>query len=408
LFASKLRVAILATVIGCVLVTGVVLSLTFGSAGPARSAAALATPVGTGHPATHPASHRPTTLPPPPLQVMSASPASGAHGVNGTDPVQVVFSAALAKNSPLPTFSPEVPGSWQAGHGSTMVFTPTTPFAPATEETLTIPAGASGVHSAGGALLAKPDTIRFETAGWSTVRLEQLLSQLGYLPLTWTPVSSGAGSPSPGGSGAGSPTALSYAQQLSDVYSPPAGQFTWQPGYPSVLTSQWAPGESSTILTGALMAFQSVHGLTMDGVAGGATWQAVLNAAAKGEDNPNGYTYGYASKASPETLTIYHDGKVVMHVLANTGIPAAPTADGTFPVYLRYRNQIMKGTNPDGTKYADPVQFVAYFDGGDAVHYFPRYSYGFPQSLGCVELSLSDAAQAWPYLSYGSLVTVAG
>jgi lipoprotein-anchoring transpeptidase ErfK/SrfK len=66
----------------------------------------------------------------------------------------------------------------------------------------------------------------------------------------------------------------------------------------------------------------------------------------------------------------------------------------------------MKGTNPDGTKYADPVQFVAYFRSGEAVHYFPRGSYGWPQSLGCVELTLSDAQQAWPYLTYGSLVTV--
>jgi hypothetical protein len=40
------------------------------------------------------------------------------------------------------------------------------------------------------------------------------------------------------------------------------------------------------------------------------------------------------------------------------------------------------------------------------VHYFPRGSYGWPQSLGCVELNLSNAAQAWPYLTYGSLVTV--
>src|ERR1039457_3461019 len=136
------------------------------------------------------------------------------------------------------------------------------------------------------------------------------------------------------------------------------------------LPSRWAPGVASRILSGALMAFQSVHGLTMDGVAGVSTWQAVLDAATKGQDNPNGYTYAYASKASPETLTIYHDGKAVMHVLANTGIAVAPTVDGTYPVYLRYRNQIMKGTNPDGTKYADPVQFVAYFNGGDAVHYF--------------------------------------
>ncbi len=124
------------------------------------------------------------------------------------------------------------------------------------------------------------------------------------------------------------------------------------------------------------------------------------------QDNPNGYTYAIASKALPERLTIWHDGHQVLSSAANTGIPIDPTADGTFPVYLRYRYQIMLGTNPDGSHYADPVQFVAYFSAGEAVHYFPRYSYGWPQSLGCVELPLAAAADAWPYLTYGSLVTV--
>jgi peptidoglycan hydrolase-like protein with peptidoglycan-binding domain len=379
-------------------VAGVVAAVTFGGAGPAHSAASLSTPVASTPRATHPASQRPSPTPAPPLQVMSASPGNGSTQVNGAAPVQVVFSAPLAPSSPLPTFRPTVPGSWHAGSGDTMVFTPTTPFVPGTAETLSIPAGASGVHSAKGGLLARPATFHFVTAGWSTLRLEQMLAQLHYLPLTWAPIASSTSSV----------TSLNYSEQLTDVYAPPAGAFTWQPGYPSALTSQWAPGVSSRILTGALMAFQAVHGLTMDGVAGFSTWRAVLDAATKGQVNPNGYTYAYASKASPETLTIYHDGKAVMHVLANTGIAVAPTVDGTFPVYLRYRNQIMKGTNPDGTKYADPVQFVAYFNGGDAVHYFPRYSFGYPQSLGCVELSLGDSAQAWPYLTYGSLVTVAG
>jgi lipoprotein-anchoring transpeptidase ErfK/SrfK len=97
-----------------------------------------------------------------------------------------------------------------------------------------------------------------------------------------------------------------------------------------------------------------------------------------------------------------------MRTLANTGIPVAPTADGTFPVYERFRFQIMRGTNPDGSSYADPVSYVSYFNGGDAVHYFPRGSYGFQQSLGCVELPYGAAEQAYPFLTYGSLVTVAG
>jgi lipoprotein-anchoring transpeptidase ErfK/SrfK len=37
-----------------------------------------------------------------------------------------------------------------------------------------------------------------------------------------------------------------------------------------------------------------------------------------------------------------------------------------------------------------------------------RSSYGTAQSLGCVELPLSEAKQAYPYLTYGSLVTVTG
>jgi hypothetical protein len=66
----------------------------------------------------------------------------------------------------------------------------------------------------------------------------------------------------------------------------------------------------------------------------------------------------------------------------------------------------MRGTNPNGTLYADPVQYVAYFNGGDAIHYFPRAAYGIPQSLGCVELPLGAAAIVWPYMTIGSIVTV--
>jgi hypothetical protein len=195
--------------------------------------------------------------------------------------------------------------------------------------------------------------------------------------------------------------------QVAAAYNPPPGSWSWQGGYPSELQNFWDGGSATgLIVQGAVMAFESNVGLTMDGVAGPQVWTSLLSAVAAGQDNPNGYTYAIASEGDPETLTIWHDGQQVQQSLANTGIQAAPTTIGTAPVYLRFRNQIMKGTNPDGTKYADPVQFVAYFRSGEAVHYFPRSSYGSPQSLGCVELNLSDAANAWPYLTYGSLVTV--
>src|SRR5262249_61973968 len=126
------------------------------------------------------------------------------------------------------------------------------------------------------------------------------------------------------------------------------------------------------------------------------------------QHNPNGYTYAIANQHYPITLTVWHNGKVLIKSLANTGIPASPTVDGTFPVYLKYVFSHMKGTNPDGTKYDDPVWYASYFNGGEAVHQFSRWSYGSYQSLGCVELPFDEAKKVYPYLTYGSLVTVTG
>ena len=104
----------------------------------------------------------------------------------------------------------------------------------------------------------------------------------------------------------------------------------------------------------------------------------------------------------------FANGRIGSHGLANTGTAATPTPDGTYPVYLRRSFQIMRGLMPNGTPYADPAHYVSFFHGNYAVHSMARPSYGHPQSLGCVELPLTEARQVWPYLSYGTLVTVTG
>ncbi len=191
------------------------------------------------------------------------------------------------------------------------------------------------------------------------------------------------------------------------MYSPPAGTFAWRnSGWPAGLLALWQQGRYNVFTRGLVMSFQADHGLIVNGAPSAGLWNDLLQAAAGGEVNTGGYNYAIGDKVPPQSLTIWHDGTVVLHSAANTGIPQSPTPSGTFPVYARYRNEIMRGTNPDGTPYADPVQYVAYFYDGDAVHYFPRADYGVPQSLGCIELPLAAAASAWPYLAYGTLVTV--
>src|SRR6266542_2978678 len=321
-----------------------------------------------------------------PLRVVASSPAAGARRAGGSDPVVVTFSAPLVAGSPVPVLTPAVQGSWQQA-GRVLTFRPAVPFSPLSRITLRIPAGQAGVRAAGGGLLA----------------------QLGYLPLSWTPLGGGAGRPTGGGQPAtASAAGPGLAAQIAAAYSPPPGIFRWHHGYPASLHRQWHASRLNVLLKGAVMAFQARRGMTMTGTASLSLWRALFRAAGHGRANRVGYSYAVASKGSPETLPIWHDGHVVLRSATNTGIPVAPTADGTFPVYLRYRYQIMRGTNPNGSSYADPVEFVAYFDGGEAVHYFPRGSYGSPQSLGCVELPIAAAARAWPYLTYGSLVTVTG
>ncbi len=329
----------------------------------------------------------------PPEHVVSMTPADGATGVNGAARITVDFSVPLSPTSPMPTVTPAIDGTWRR-HGNTAVFVPARGFGARKKVTVRVPGGAGGVESAQGGLLAARVTAKFRTGKYSPARLEQLLAQLGYLPLTWAPLS-------------GTAAPLSDASaQLSAAFDPPPGTYTWRSGYPSELTKLWRPHQPSLILRGAVMAFESDHGLTLDGVIGSKVWRAMFKAVKADQTNTHGYTYALASQKLPETLTVWHNGAAIFHHLANTGIPARPTAVGTNPVYLRYRSQIMRGTNPDGTKYADPVAWVAYFHYGEAVHYFPRYSYGSQQSLGCVELPWSPAKRIWPYLTFGTLVTV--
>ena len=68
----------------------------------------------------------------------------------------------------------------------------------------------------------------------------------------------------------------------------------------------------------------------------------------------------------------------------------------------------MSGTNPNGSRYNDPgIRYISYFHGGDAIHAFNRTSFGTPQSLGCVEMTATDAGRVWPYTPIGTIVNVA-
>lgn len=230
-------------------------------------------------------------------------------------------------------------------------------------------------------------TLRTQVASVSTNLTweAQLLAELNYLPLTFTP-----------GTTQSTPT-----QEVN-------GAFTWAyPNLPTTLTSQWHLGSDNIILQGALRTFQSQSNLPVTGEADATTWSDLLTAVNANHLDPSTYNYVDVTETEPETLTLYVAGNVKFRTLVNTGVAPVPTELGTFPVYVRYFTTTMTGINPDGTHYSDPgIPWVSYFNGGDALHGFIRSSYGFPQSDGCVEMPFASAKTVFPYTPIGTLVTV--
>ncbi|HZT91866.1 MAG TPA: L,D-transpeptidase [Gaiellaceae bacterium] len=312
----------------------------------------------------------------------SLSPASTLR-LSFAEPVSVVLG------SEQPQLTPAVPGRWATIDAHTLLFRPAgLGFGLGSHVVVRLP---RSVDVDG----RTTRTISWQVPDGSILRAQQLLAQLGYLPVDWQPASAAAARPS-------------VREQLAYAVAPPAGRFTWRyPNTPSELQALWRPGEANEIMRGALMMFQDTHGLAVDGFAGPITWHALLEDAIAGKRRTAGYSYVYVHTTVPQSLNLWHDGRVILTSPGNTGVPAAPTALGTFEVFEHIPVGTMSGTNPDGSHYHDTgIQWISYFHNGEAIHAFNRASFGTPQSLGCVELPLAAAAKVWPYTPIGTLVTV--
>ena len=195
---------------------------------------------------------------------------------------------------------------------------------------------------------------------------------------------------------------------LKKPTTPQPGRYVWRfRSLPPILRSLWHVGTDNVILAGALMRFQSVNNLPTTGQMDTRTWGLLNVAALQHRYDPMTYNFVLVSKALPQKLKLYLNGRLQYTSFVNTGISVAPTQSGTFPVYLHYVTTTMSGTNPNGTSYHDPgIPWVSYFNGGDALHGFLRGSYGWPQSLGCVEMPFANAGVVWPHTPIGTLVSV--
>ena len=125
-----------------------------------------------------------------------------------------------------------------------------------------------------------------------------------------------------------------------------------------------ASARPNEITRGAVMMFEDTHGLAVDGLAG----TAGLARAASPTPSPAGAApaataTSTSTAALPQSLNLWHNGRVILSSPGNTGVPAAPTQLGTFPVFEHIPVGTMSGTNPDGSHYNDPgIRYISYFN----------------------------------------------
>lgn len=332
-----------------------------------------------------------------PIAVLNAA----ATSLSPLAPITITLSRTIASTfgARMPTIQPVIngalipKGTWAKMTPYTLVYTPSTPdFWPSEKFTMAFPVPL-GLALSNGTIASARATTTLQGASPSITRLQQLLAQLHYLPLNWTPAAGDT------------PMATSSALAASALTTP-SGAFAWRWSMPSNLTSLWQEGNYNVITRGAVMSFEQFNHLNTSGLANPLLWPTLIQNVLANKVDPHRYSWIEVQKQRPEALYLYENGSIVFTGPTNTGIQGLNTTSGTFPIYLRFVQDYMSGTNPNGTTYHDLVHWINYFLGSEAVHGFPRTQYGFPQSLGCVELTVSNAGIVYPQVHIGTLVTV--
>jgi len=129
-----------------------------------------------------------------------------------------------------------------------------------------------------------------------------------------------------------------------------------------------------------------------------------VKALAKDQTNKHGYTYAVASQHSPETLTVWHNGKLIFTTWRTPVFRPrrlGPYRSGVHPV----PEPDHEGTNPDGSKYA--TRSTGWPTSTAARRCTTSRGTATARSRASLRrVAVPPAKSIWPYHHYGTLVTV--
>jgi hypothetical protein len=108
-----------------------------------------------------------------------------------------------------------------------------------------------------------------------------------------------------------------------------------------------------------------------------------------------------------QTVAVYDGNQLVFATVVATGLEPFWTRPGIFPIQQKKETETMRNNDPSDFYYLDDVPWTMYFDGPRALHgAYWRTRFGYPQSHGCVNISVGDAHWLYNWAHEGDWVWV--
>ena len=124
---------------------------------------------------------------------------------------------------------------------------------------------------------------------------------------------------------------------------------------------------------------------------------------------PEGVTTGRWIEVdlAEQTMAVYEDNQLVYATVIASGMEPFWTRPGTFQIFKKLERETMRNNDPSDFYYLEDVPWTMYFDGARALHgAYWRTRFGYPQSHGCVNLSVGDAHWLFNWAVEGDYVYV--
>jgi lipoprotein-anchoring transpeptidase ErfK/SrfK len=124
-------------------------------------------------------------------------------------------------------------------------------------------------------------------------------------------------------------------------------------------------------------------------------------------DGSNGATRWIDVNLAEQTLAVYDHEQLVFATVIASGQEPFWTKPGLFQIQQKKATETMRNNDPTDFYYLEDVPWTMYFDGPRALHgAYWRTRFGYPQSHGCVNLSVGDAHWLFDWAHEGDWVYV--